>query len=142
MRVNTEELTAQIAGSNLALRTLEAELDEKHAWDAQRLEAIVHRLDVVVTKNRDLALFRDLISPAEQALVGQIASPRTAIAQLAARITEVRGRVQGGDFAGAEAERQAELRRLDATFRPAGEPGGGKVVRCHCWLVQQCNGRR
>jgi hypothetical protein len=113
VRVNTGELTAQIAGSNLALRTLEAELDENRAWDAPHLEALVHRLEVVVTKHRDLTLFRDLISPAEQALVGRIASPRTAIAQLAARITEVR-RVRAGDFAGSQAQRQADLQRLDA----------------------------
>jgi hypothetical protein len=114
VRVNTEELTAQIAGSNLTLRTLEAELDEKHAWNAERLESIVRRLDVVVVKNRDLSLFRDLITPAQQALVGQIASPRPLISQLANRIVEVRSRVQGADFAGPEAQRQAELRRLDA----------------------------
>jgi hypothetical protein len=114
VRVNTEELTAQIAGSNLALRTLEADLDEKRAWDAPHLEAIVHRLDVVITKNRDLTLFRDLISPAEQALVGRIASPRAAITQLAARITEVRRRVEASDGAGSPSQRQAELQRLDA----------------------------
>ena len=69
---------------------------------------------MVVVKNRDLTLFRDLITPAQQALVGQIASPRPLISQLANRIVEVRSRVQGGDFAGTEAQRQAELRRLDA----------------------------
>ena len=113
MQVNTEELTAQIAGSNLTLRTLEAELDEKHAWNAERLETIVHQLGAVVVKNRDLALFRDLITPAEQALVGPITSPRTAISQVTARIAEARRRVQKGDFAGTEAQRQAELQRLD-----------------------------
>ena len=69
---------------------------------------------MAITKNRDLTLFRELIFPAEQALVGRITSPRTAITQLAARITEVRRRLEAGEIAGSQAQRQAELRRLDA----------------------------
>ena len=111
--MNTEELTAQIAGSNLTLRTLEAELDETHTWNAERLETIVHQLSAVIVKHRDLVLFHDLISPAEQALVGPITSPRTAISQVTARIAEARRRVQTGDFAGTEAQRQAELQHLE-----------------------------
>ena len=43
--MNTEELTAQIAGNNMAMRTLEAELDEKHGWSVEQLETAVERLE-------------------------------------------------------------------------------------------------
>ena len=111
--VNIEELTAQIAGNNLALRTIEAELDEKLSWNADRLEAMVRRLDALLVKSQDLAMFRGLISASEQAMVGQIIEPRHVFSQVADRIVEARARVQGGDFTGAEAERESELRRLD-----------------------------
>ena len=111
--VNTEELTAQIAGNNMALRALEAELDEKHAWSVAQLETAAERLEKLIVKNKDLALFRDLISPAEQALVGSPASPRPAIASAAQQVAAARKRTQGSDFAGSKAQRQADLRRLD-----------------------------
>ena len=104
VKVNVEELTAQIAGNRVALRALEAELDGKGPWNATRLESVVRRLDALVVKQKDLALFRDLITPAEQALVGQIAAPGQVISQLAARIVDARTAAQGQD----------ELSRLDA----------------------------
>jgi hypothetical protein len=110
--VNLEELTAQIAGNKLALRTLEAELDEDQAWNAAKLEKLVGRLEALQVKNKDLALFRDLVSPAEQALVGSLPSLRPVIAQATARAAQLRAKSQA-DFSGSPAERQAELRRCD-----------------------------
>ena len=111
--MNTEELTAQIAGNNMALRTLEAQLDEKRDWSVEQLETVVQRLENLIVKNKDLALFRDLISPAEQALVGSPASPRPVFSSAAAQIAAARKRTQGSDFPGSKAQRQADLRRLD-----------------------------
>ncbi len=113
VRVNTEELTAQIAGNNMALRTLEAELDEKRVWSVEQLETAVGRLEKLSVKNKDLALFRDLISPAEQALVGSPASPRPVFSSAAAQIAAAREHTQGSDFRGSKSDRQAALRRLD-----------------------------
>jgi hypothetical protein len=113
VRVNTEELTAQIAGSNMALRTIEAELDEKRTWDAARLETIVARLDSLVVKHKDLTLFRDLITADEQSLVGRISSPQPVLDQAAARIAEASRRAKGDDFTGTEDERRTEVRRLE-----------------------------
>ena len=62
----------------------------------------------------DLEMFRELISQQERALVGRIESPRRAISQLAARVFEARTRASGPGFLGAQADRQAELRHLDA----------------------------
>ncbi len=114
VRVNTEELTAQIAGNNLSLRNLEAELDEKQPWDAVRLEAVVARLDTLVVKHQDLLLFRDLTTPAEQVLLGSIRSPQQALAALKEQVAAACRRARGSDFTDTETQRQAELRRLDA----------------------------
>ena len=112
VQVNIEELAARIAGINLALRTLEAELDEKREWNADELDRILNRLDILVLRQKDLNLFRDLVTPAEQAKAGQIESPRQAITALAARIVAVRNRIRSSET-GAETERQASLTQLD-----------------------------
>jgi hypothetical protein len=114
VKVNLEELTAQIAGNNLTLRTLSSELDDKGPWDAGRLEKIIRRLDVLVVKQQDLALFVELVTPAQRALAGRIDSPKQVISQLAARIVEARTHAQAEDFRGSQSQRQAELDRLDA----------------------------
>ena len=44
VRVNLDELAASIAGTNLALDALEAELDRGHPWDARRLGPVADRL--------------------------------------------------------------------------------------------------
>ena len=111
--VNSEELTAQIAGNNMALRTLQADLDEKRLWSVEQLEAAVGRLEKLIVKNKDLALFRDLIPPAEQALVGSPGSTRPVFSSAAAQIAAAREHLQGSDFPGSNSQRQAALRRLD-----------------------------
>lgn len=116
-RVNLDDLAARIAGTNLALRALEAELDEDRHWNARRLGPLVDRLGILVLRRDDLAKFRGLISPKEQARVGRLASPQGAISLLAARIFEARSRAAGPDFIGTEAQRRAELRELDALSR-------------------------
>lgn len=112
VQVNVEELSARIAGINLALRTLEAQLDEKREWNADELDRILNRLDILVLRQKDLNLFRELVTPAEQAKAGQIESPRQAITALAARIVAVRNRIRSSET-GAESERQASLKQLD-----------------------------
>ena len=67
----------------------------------------------MIVKNKDLAIFRELISPAEQALVGSLASPRPLISSAAAQTAAARQRTQGSDFSGSKAQRRADLRRLD-----------------------------
>jgi hypothetical protein len=112
-QVNLEELAARIAGVNLNLHTLEAELAERRPWNADQLDGVVHRLDILVLRQKDLTLFRDLITPEEQTKVGSIEPPKNAIARLAGRIAEVRSQVQGDDFRGTENDRRAVLKRLD-----------------------------
>jgi hypothetical protein len=126
VKVNIEELTAQIAGNKVALQALEAELDEKGPWNAARLESVVRRLDALMVKQKDLALFRDLITPAEQALAGRIAAPGQVISQLAARIVDARTAAQGIDFHGSPSDRQAELGRLDAISTRLGKMAAEK----------------
>jgi hypothetical protein len=109
--VNVEELSARIAGINLALRTLEAELAEKRAWNVDELDALLNRLDILALRQKDLVLFRDLVSPEEQDKLGRIDSPRQAVASLAARIAEVRNQtVATPDASGPQ---QEALKHLD-----------------------------
>jgi hypothetical protein len=112
-RVNLAELATRIAGTNLALQALEAELEEDQPWDARRLGPLVDRLGRLVIRRNDLAVFYELVSPRERTRVGRLDSPQRAISRLAARIFEARTRASGPDFTGSQSQRQAELRELD-----------------------------
>lgn len=120
-RINLDELSARIAGANLALRALEAELDEQRPWNARRLRSLIDRLEILVVRSNDLATFRGLLSPQERALVGRLESPQPAISLLAARIFEARTHAAGPDFTGTPSRRRAELRRLDELSRRLAE---------------------
>jgi hypothetical protein len=110
--VNVEELRSRIEGINLSLRTLEGELNEKRELTADQLEGLLSRLDILVLRQKDLALFRDLITPQEKARVGQVDSSRAAVATLGTRIAEVRTRVRLNETI-PEKERTAVLKQLD-----------------------------
>jgi hypothetical protein len=113
VQVDLPGLAARIAGVNLALRTLEGELEEKHEWSADQLHGVLSRLDILMLRQKDLGLFRDLLPPRERAKAGAIESPRQALAGLAARIAEARSRLRGPEADGGDAARPAALRRLD-----------------------------
>ena len=111
-RVNVEELRTRIEGINLSLRALDGELNEKREYTSEQLESLLGRLDILVLRQKDLTLFRDLLTPPEQAKVGQIDSSRTAVATLGTRIAELRSRVRQDESLG-EAQRKAALKQLD-----------------------------
>ncbi|MGD0896899.1 MAG: hypothetical protein ABR915_03620 [Thermoguttaceae bacterium] len=113
-QVDVEGLAARIAGINLALRSLEGELEEKREWTAEQLQTALSRLDILVLRQKDLGLFRDLVPSKEQAKAGTIDSPRRAIASLANRIAETRERLGGPVAPASDAPREAERNRLDA----------------------------
>ena len=119
-----EGLAARIAGHNLSLRGLEAELDEKGPWDAARLAPMLDRLKILATRHNDLNLFREAVPESKRESLAKLQSPRSAVAQLGARIFEVRGNVTGQNFAGTEAQREAELQRLDELSRALAELAG------------------
>ena len=48
VEVNVEELGVRIAGYNMAMGALEADLDENGTWDAARLAPLVERLKILV----------------------------------------------------------------------------------------------
>jgi hypothetical protein len=114
VEVNVDELSARIGGVNLELRALEAELDEDHRWDSRGLAPLIQRLGVLLQRAGDLAMFRELVPEAQRALAGELESPKAVIAQLGRRIFEARSFTASPDFSGTQAERQAELQRLDA----------------------------
>ena len=110
--VNIEELRTRIEGINLSLRNLEAELHEKRDFTADQLDSLLSRLDILMLRQKDLTLFRDLTTPREQAKVGQIDSSRSVVATMGTRIAELRTRIRANE-ATAEAERTAALKHLD-----------------------------
>jgi len=117
VRVNLDELAANIAGVNLSLRALEAELDTPGPWNARQLASIIDRLKIIVIRCDDLTLFREIVAEGKRVEPGRLASPRAAISRIAARIFEARSQAAGPEFAGADAERRAELQRLDDLSR-------------------------
>ena len=110
--MNVEELGTRIEGINLSLRNLEAELNEKRDFTADQLDSLLSRLDILVLRQKDLTLFRDLIGPQEQAKIGQIESSRSVVATMGTRIAELRTRIRENE-AMPEAERTAALKHLD-----------------------------
>jgi hypothetical protein len=125
-RVNLSELSTRIAGTNLALQAVEAELEEDQSWDARRLGPLVERLGILVMRKNDLAVFYELISPRERAGMARLESPQRAISRLAARITEARTHAAGPGFAGSQSQREAELRELDELSAQLAETAGRK----------------
>jgi hypothetical protein len=111
-QVNVEELGTRIEGINLGLRNLEGELNEKRDFTVDQLDSLLTRLDILVLRQKDLTLFRDLIGVDEQARVGQIDSARPLIATMGTRIAVLRIRLRENETL-PEAQRAAALRRLD-----------------------------
>ncbi|MGA2502274.1 MAG: hypothetical protein ABSH20_31415, partial [Tepidisphaeraceae bacterium] len=111
-QVNVEELGTRIEGINLSLRNLEGEINEKREFTTDQLGSLLSRLDILVLRQRDLTLFRDLIAPKEQAKVGQIDSPRSIVAAMGTRIAEQRSRIRENEGL-SEAMRTAALKQLD-----------------------------
>ena len=121
VRVNLKELSAGIAGANLALRALEAELDNDLPSSARDLASLVDRLEVLVLRHDDLALFCELITPEERRRAGPLESPRALIPRLANKIFELRSRATGQEFTGTEPERELELKILADLSRQLAE---------------------
>jgi len=121
VRVNLNELSAGIAGANLALRALEAELDNDLPPSARDLAGLVDRLEVLVLRHDDLALFCDLVTPEQRRRAGRLESPRALIPRLANKVFELRSRASGDDFPGDEAERELELKILGQLSRQLAE---------------------
>jgi len=117
VRVNLSELSARIAGSNLTLRALEAELDERGEWNATRLAPLLQRLKVLVVLHNDLKLCREVVPAGQRVLVGRLESPRSGVSLMGTRIFDARTLASGAEFRGTEAQREAELRALDELSR-------------------------
>ncbi len=124
VEVNVEELAARIAGCNMAMRALEADLDENGTWDAARLAPLVERLKILVLRRGDLDLFREVVPAEKRSGVTRLDSPKTAISQLGARIFAARNQASSPKFSGTEADRRAESERLETLSRRLAEVEG------------------
>ena len=123
--VNADELAARIAGCNMGFRALEAELDEEGTWNARRIEPLVGRFAILLLRRNDLALYRELLPAHQRSNAGTLESPESAMSLLGSRIFEARRRASSPEFEGTEAERQAELARLEALSRRLAEAASG-----------------
>ena len=115
--VNLIELAARIAGTNMALRGVEAQLSKTRKWDATQLTTIVAALKQLCDRRDDLTLFRNLLPESKRRLVGQLESARAAISQCSARMSETRFRIDSRIFDSRPKQREEELKRLDELSR-------------------------
>lgn len=111
------ELADQINGNNFALQRLSAHLDQKKTWDAAELATAIETLEPLVIRKDDLTTARDLLSPDELSRVAQPESPAEVIADVAAKISAARNRVESSEFSGTPSQRRAELEMLDVLSR-------------------------
>jgi len=119
--VNMGELSSRVAGTNMALRSLEAELDSKKNLTVDELDSMVGRLNRLATRRKDLALYLEVISPQQRATVARLESPRTVIMQLQSRLDTARTDAAGPYFVGSESDRQTVLWLLDKLSRTLGK---------------------
>ncbi|MBN1909555.1 MAG: hypothetical protein JW818_07450 [Pirellulales bacterium] len=112
-KVNEKELAARIAGNNLALRRLTAELDGQETWDATSLSKLLDKLKPLVARKDDLQMFRELLPESQRARVGALDSPGELISQLGSQISKERSRLDSEEFKGTQAQRDAEKKHLD-----------------------------
>ncbi len=120
-RVNLRELAARIAGNNLAVSALESELDKEQTWTAEKLEPLLARLRRLSVRTADLQLYQDLVPQKDRWLVGEAESPQSLVSQLAVRIVEARAPLTSDQFVGSDADRAAQLDRLERLSRSLAE---------------------
>ncbi len=125
VQIDVDELAARIAGCNLEFRGLEIALDEKGIWNVAKLEPMVDRLKLLMLRRHDLGLFRESLSEERRASIAKLESPKVAIAQVAAKIVEIRQQVTES-ASRTEPERRAELERLDSLSRRLAEISVGE----------------
>lgn len=119
--VNVGELRARIAGTNMALRALEAVLYEPRSWRPDELAPMMARLHALALRVEDLRLFREMVPEETRGLIDAVDSPQSAITLAAARIAEARERISDGRYPGTEIERHADLSRLNDLSRRLAE---------------------
>ncbi|MFW6124700.1 MAG: hypothetical protein ACOC46_01020, partial [Pirellulales bacterium] len=95
--VNREELGTRIAGTNLALRALEAEMDRRAAWPLGQVAAFTGRLKALAVRVHDLRLFLDLIDESDRRLMEPLQSPLPVVGQLQRQIVGARRRIAPDD---------------------------------------------
>ena len=117
VQVNLIELAARIAGNNLAIRALEADIDRPGRIGAAGVGLLVDRLSGLAVQQKDLMLVRQVVPASDQIRVGRLESPETLVSRLEAKISEARRTAISPGFPGTETERQAELAQLDELSR-------------------------
>ena len=80
------------------------------------MEDFLNRLDIVVLRQRDLTLFRDLAPPGDRASLDRVESADRAFSQFAARLREFRDQSAAKQGSG-ESGTSANLERLKAIAR-------------------------
>jgi hypothetical protein len=122
LQISLVELSARLAGYNRGVQTIESKLSESRACAAGDLAPLVRDLADLARRGRDLSLYRDyLVTDSERETLPTLAALTDALALLGDRIFAARQTANGAGFAGSEADRQAELNRLDVLSRQLAE---------------------
>ncbi|MEX0937894.1 MAG: hypothetical protein WDZ59_08525 [Pirellulales bacterium] len=109
-QLNIDELAVRIAGYNLAMRSLDAELLGRTNHSIADLAGIVHRLDELRTAHEDVKLYWNLLDSDQRQGLSEMFPARELITSLADRIGRTRGKlVVDGGAAEAVAEQRALL---------------------------------
>ncbi|HBO43773.1 MAG TPA: hypothetical protein DD670_07545 [Planctomycetaceae bacterium] len=111
--INMEELAAQIAGTNMAMRKLAAKIYEDQAWDAESLGPILDQLAPLVARKDSLKLIRECIPESQRGGLGELETGSDLISDLGSKIAQARNDLAEGRFQGTPAQRRAQLVQLD-----------------------------
>ncbi|NLE36755.1 MAG: hypothetical protein GX621_01875 [Pirellulaceae bacterium] len=115
--INMEELAAQIAGTNMAMRKLAASIYEDRAWDVEALTPILDQLAPLMARKDGLKLIRDCIPESQRGRLGELESGSDLISDLGSKIAQARSDLAEGRFQGTPSQRRSQLEQLDRLSR-------------------------
>ncbi len=115
VKINFDDLRVRVAGVNMELRALEAELDDAKSGTIDGLESMMDRLESSLSKRNDLSLYVNLVEESQRKSL-RLYSPRVLVSQFSRKIFETRTKTQN-DSPANESSKEKLLQRLDDLSR-------------------------
>jgi len=107
--IDKNELTARVAGYELAIARLTGRLQDRAPWTVEQLSVAIEELNEICNRRSDLLLYWRLLSDAERLQIGKLKSPLTATSLLGSKIFASRELAQNGSAD----QRQLEIELLN-----------------------------